>query len=176
KSQKRAMYVGSNVNIEDPEVVTEGLAVTKFSNKTSSNENGKSINGTFVSTDFPLFRLAEQYLIYAVAVLRGGSGGSNALALAYLNRLRERAYGGASGNLSSISLDILLAERSRELYWEAFRRTDLMRYGRYAGGSDLWPVKGGQADGASPESYRTLFPIPVADLIANPTVEQKTGY
>src|SRR5690606_29318063 len=121
------MFFGSNPNIEDPAVFTEGLAVTKFSNKTSTNENGKSINGTFVSTDFPLFRLAEQYLIYAEAVLRGGTGGSNTQALAYLNLLRERAYGNASGNLSNISLDIVLEERSRELYWEAFRRTDLIR-------------------------------------------------
>lgn len=176
ETDKRAMFFGSNPNIEDPAVFTEGLAVTKFSNKTSSNENGKSIDGTFVSTDFPLFRLAEQYLIYAEAVVRGGSGGSNALALAYLNRLRERAYGNASGNLSNISLDILLEERSRELYWEAFRRTDLIRYGRYTGGSYLWPFKGGQAGGASTESYRTLFPIPAADLIANPNLEQNTGY
>ena len=176
ETDTRAMFFGSNPNIEDPAVFTEGLAVTKFSNKTSTNENGKSINGTFVSTDFPLFRLAEQYLIYAEAVLRGGTGGSNTQALAYLNLLRERAYGNASGNLSNISLDIVLEERSRELYWEAFRRTDLIRYGRYTGGSYLWPFKGGQADGASTESYRTLFPIPAADLIANPNLEQNTGY
>src|SRR5699024_7049155 len=80
------------------------------------------------------------------------------------------------GNLSNISLDILLEERSRELYWEAFRRTDLIRYGRYTGGSYLWPFKGGQAGGASTQSYRTLFPIPAADLIANPNLEQNTGY
>src|SRR5690606_11826143 len=72
-TDKRAMFFGDNPNIEDPAVFTEGLAVTKFSNKTSTDEDGASINGTFVSTDFPLFRLAEQYLIYAEAVLRGGA-------------------------------------------------------------------------------------------------------
>lgn len=175
-TDKRAMFFGSNPNIEDPAVFTEGLAVTKFSNKTSTNQDGKSINGTFVSTDFPLFRLAEQYLIYAEAVLRGGTGGSNSQALSYLNLLRERAYGNSSGNLTTISLDIVLEERSKELYWEAFRRTDLIRYGRYTGGSYLWPFKGGQAAGRAVESFRTLFPIPAADLIANPNLEQNTGY
>src|SRR5690606_13681827 len=175
-TDRRPLFFGSNPNIEDPAVFTEGLAVTKFSNKTSTNQDGKSINGTFVSTDFPLFRLAEQYLIYAEAVLRGGSGGSNTQALAYLNLLRARAYGNASGNLSTISLDVVLDERSRELYWEAFRRTDLIRYGRYTGGSYLWPFKGGQASGRAVESFRTLFPIPAADLIANPNLEQNTGY
>lgn len=175
-TDKRAMFFGSNPNIEDPAVFTEGLAVTKFSNKTSTGENGKSINGTFVSTDFPLFRLAEQYLIYAEAVLRGGSGGSNSQALIYVNLLRERAYGDASGNLSAISLNAVLDERSRELYWEAFRRTDLIRYGRYTGEDYLWPFKGGQASGKAVEAFRALFPIPAADLIANPNLDQNTGY
>lgn len=175
-TDKRAMFFGSNPNIEDPAVFTEGLAVTKFTNKTSAGGDGRSVNGTFVSTDFPLFRLAEQYLIYAEAVLRGGAGGSNNQALAYLNLLRERAYGNASGNLTAVSLDIVLNERSRELYWEAFRRTDLIRYGRYTGGNYLWPFKGGLAAGRAVESFRTLFPIPAADMIANPNLEQNTGY
>src|SRR5690606_35198000 len=147
----RSMLFGSIPNIEDTAVFTEGLAVTKFTNNTSAGGDGRSVNGTFVSTDFPLFRLAEQYLIYAEAVLRGGAGGSNNQALAYLNLLRERAYGNASGNLTAVSLDIVLNERSRELYWEAFRRTDLIRYGRYTGGNYLWPFKGGLAAGRAVE-------------------------
>jgi hypothetical protein len=175
-TDKRAMFFGTNPNIEDPAVFTEGLAIAKFSNKTSAGENGRSVNGTFCSTDFPLFRLAEQYLIYAEAVLRGGNGGSNAQALAYLNLLRQRAYGNTSGNLMGVSLDGVLTERSRELYWEAFRRTDLIRYGRYTGSNYVWPFKGGVATGRAVEGYRNLFPIPAADLIANPNLVQNTGY
>src|SRR5690606_2966840 len=176
ETDTRAMFFGSNLNIEDPAVLTDGLAVTKCSNKTSTNLVGKWIDDSLVSFDFRLFRLAQQYLIYAEAVLRGGSGGSNTQALAYINHLRARAYGNASGNLSTISLDVVLDKSSRELYWEAFRRTDLIRYGRYTGGSYVWPFKGGQASGRAVESFRTLFPIPAADLIANPNLEQNTGY
>ncbi|MGO1243774.1 MAG: RagB/SusD family nutrient uptake outer membrane protein [Sphingobacterium sp.] len=175
-TDKRAMFFGSNPNIEDPSVFTEGLAITKFTNLTSTGENGRSVNGTFCSTDFPLFRLAEQYLNYAEAVVRGGTGGSNTQALTYLNLLRERAYGNSSGNLSSLSLDGVLEERSKELYWEAFRRTDLIRFGKYTSGSYLWPFKGGIAMGKAVEDYRTLFPLPAADLISNPNLVQNTGY
>ncbi len=35
----------------------------------------------------PLFRLAEMYLIYAEAVVRGGTGGDAATALQYINAL-----------------------------------------------------------------------------------------
>src|SRR5690606_25686513 len=109
-TDKRALFFGNNPNIEDPAVFTEGLAITKFTNMTSTEQNGRSINGTFCSTDFPLFRLAEQYLIYAEAVLRGGTGGTNAQAIVYLNLLRERAYGNKTANLSSVSLDIIIDE------------------------------------------------------------------
>ena len=52
-----------------------------------------------MDTDFPMFRLADAYLMYAEAVLRGG-GGSNAQALTYVNQLRTRAYGDNSGNVT----------------------------------------------------------------------------
>jgi len=175
-TDKRALFFGNNPNIEDPAVFTEGLAITKFTNMTSTEQNGRSINGTFCSTDFPLFRLAEQYLIYAEAVLRGGTGGTNAQAIVYLNLLRERAYGNKTANLSSVSLDIIIDERGRELYWEAFRRTDLIRFGRYTNATYLWPFKGGTAAGRAVDDHRTLFPIPAADLISNPNLVQNKGY
>jgi hypothetical protein len=67
-----------------------------------------------------MFRLADAYLMYAEAVLRGG-GGSAAQALTYVNALRQRAYGNASGNITDaqLTLDFLKDERARELIWEA---------------------------------------------------------
>ena len=66
-----------------------GVAVQKFTNKTSTGANGSDLE--FPDTDFPMFRLGDAYLIYAEAHLRGG-GGDRAQALAYVNALRERAY------------------------------------------------------------------------------------
>lgn len=172
---KRAMFFGDNPQITDISVFKEGIAVTKFSNITSTGETAPSIGGTFCSTDFPLFRLSEMYLIYAESVLRGGAGNSGT-ALTYVNLLRARAYGDTSGNLGSLTLENIFNERSRELYWEGFRRTDLIRYGRFTEGSYLWQFKGGVINGRAVESYRNLYPLPATDVIANTNLVQNTGY
>src|SRR5689334_23061361 len=71
----------------------------------------------------------------ALPILRGGTGGDAATALNYINLLRKRAYGNASGiiDASQLTTDFILDERGRELYYEAQRRTDLIRYGKFTG-------------------------------------------
>lgn len=172
---KRASFFvdGQKLEIASLTTFTDGYAVTKFQNKSSAGVSGS--NQTFVDADMPLFRLAEMYLIYAEATLRGG-GGDNGLALTYFNNLRTRAYGNNSGNVTTLTLDLLLDERARELHWEGHRRTDLIRYGKFVDGSYLWPWKGGVKDGKSVEAYRVLYPLPAADVTANPNLKQNTGY
>ncbi|MFW0716367.1 RagB/SusD family nutrient uptake outer membrane protein [Pedobacter sp. N23S346] len=175
---RRGAFVGPKAEVDAITDPIDGLKVTKFRNVTSANVPAPSLNGTFSSLDFALFRLAEQYLIYGEAVARGGSGGSAAQALTYVNLLRQRAYGNNNGNVSAAALttDFFLDERGRELYWEGHRRTDLVRYGRFTGSTYLWPFKGGVRAGTNVPAYRNLYPIPTADLIANPNLVQNTGY
>jgi len=173
---KRGAFFGTKNTIDDIGVFTDGLRVTKFKNVNVAGVTAPSLNGTFSSLDFPIFRLAEQYLIYGEAVLRGGTGGTTAQALNYVNALRFRAYGNTSGNVSTLTTDFFLDERGRELYWEGHRRTDLVRYGKYTDGSYLWQFKGGVKAGAALPAYRNLYPLPTADLIANPNLKQNTGY
>ncbi|WP_448104808.1 RagB/SusD family nutrient uptake outer membrane protein [Pedobacter panaciterrae] len=175
-TDKRAMFFGTKLANDEMGVFSDGLRVTKFRNVNSAGVPAPSIEGKFSSLDFPLFRLAEQYLIYSEAVTRGGSGGSAAQALTYVNNLRERAYGNASGNVASLSIPFFLDERARELYWEGFRRTDLIRYGKYTNASYVWPFKGGAKAGTGVSDTRNLFPIPSADLIANTNLIQNAGY
>ncbi|WP_029286349.1 RagB/SusD family nutrient uptake outer membrane protein [Pedobacter sp. R20-19] len=178
-ADKRGVFFGTKNTIDDVGTFTDGLRVTKFKNITSgTGTTPASLNGVFSAMDFALFRLAEQYLIYGEAVARGGSGGSAAQALTYVNALRFRAYGNTSGNVSAAALttDFYLDERGRELYWEGHRRTDLVRFGKYAGSTYLWPYKGGVKAGASIPTYRNIFALPTADLIANPNLVQNTGY
>ncbi|WP_448635886.1 RagB/SusD family nutrient uptake outer membrane protein [Pedobacter panaciterrae] len=170
------MFFGTKLANDEMGVFSDGLRVTKFRNVNSAGVPAPSIEGKFSSLDFPLFRLAEQYLIYSEAVTRGGSGGSAAQALTYVNNLRERAYGNASGNVASLSIPFFLDERARELYWEGFRRTDLIRYGKYTNASYVWPFKGGAKAGTGVSDTRNLFPIPSADLIANTNLIQNAGY
>ena len=171
----RAMFHtdGQELEIADISTFTDGYAVTKFKNVTKTGAAGSDAGGNFTDTDFPLFRIADVYLMYAEAVLRGG-GGSQASAITYINQLRVRA--GNFGSVSTIDLDFILDERGRELFWEGHRRTDLIRYGKFSSGTYVWPWKGGVQNGTATSSHLDLMPIPFTDLNANPNLKQNTGY
>ena len=165
-----------NLEIEDPFTFTDGYAVEKFRNVDVNGNQGSDAGGDFVDVDFPMFRLADAYLMYAEIFLRGG-GGSASQAAEYVNMLRERAYGSPAGNITAtdLTLDFVLDERSRELHWEAHRRTDLIRFGQFTT-SGIWPWKGGVKEGKTTEAFRDIYPIPSTDIIANPLLKQNEGY
>jgi len=179
-TDKRASFYtsGQTLDIEDPTMKTDGYAIVKFTNKTSTGANGSNFAEGLVDTDFPMIRLADVYLMYAEAVVRGGSGGDMGTAVGYVNLIRQRAYGNISGNIgqSDLTLDFLLAERARELYWECTRRTDLIRFGKFTGSSYIWQWKGGVKNGVSVDEKFNLYPIPASDLAANPNLIQNDNY
>ena len=179
-TDKRAMFwsAGQKLEINDIGQFTDGWAITKYSNLTSTGAAAPHAHPDFVDTDYPVFRLADVYLMYAEAVLRGGTSGNSATALGYVNALRQRAYGNSTGNITAgqLTLDFILDERARELYWEGHRRTDLVRYGKFTTAAYLWPWKGNVPEGKATESYRDLYPIPSNDLGANPSLKQNPGY
>ena len=170
----RCLMKATTPVISDVTKFDQGVYVYKFRNVTSAGANGS--NGDHCDTDFPLFRLSELYLNYAEAAIRGKADGTKGLQ--YLNLVRARAYGNATGNYTALpSLDELLNERGREFYWEAQRRTDLIRFGKFTSATYLWPWKGGVAAGKGLDAYRTLYPIPSDDLQANPEkLRQNPGY
>lgn len=177
-TDKRAQFyqAGQNLEINDLTKFEDGFAVTKFRNVSRTGVPGQ--NQEFMDVDMPLFRLGEMYLIYAEAVLRNGTGGDATTALGYVNALRTRAFGNTSGNIiaSQLTLDFILDERARELYWEGHRRTDLIRYDRFVEGTYLWPWKGAVSGGAAVDPKYKLYPIPSDDLSANPNLVQNPGY
>ena len=173
----RAAYfykTGQSDSVSDRGDFTKGIAAPKFTNKTSGGANG--VQQGMVDTDFPIFRLADAYLIYAEAHIRGG-GGTDVAALGYLNALRERAFGNTTADFAALPpVDSILAERGRELMFEAQRRTDLVRFGVFSGGSYLWAWKGGTPGGQAVDTFRDLYPLPANELIANPNLKQNPGY
>ncbi len=181
-ADKRGMFFFDNSSwqwdITNVGTFTQGIGVTKFKNVTASGGPAPDAHATFVSTDFPMFRLADAYLLYAEAVVRGGAGGDMNTAVNYVNAIRQRAYGNNSGNISAadLNLNFLLDERGRELYWEGHRRTDLIRFGQFTNGTYIWEWKGGVKNGIQTGSYRDLYPIPINDLNANPNLKQNPGY
>ncbi len=175
---KRAIFYtdGQKKEIDNISVFTDGYAVAKYKNVDINGEQGSDSTGEFPDTDFPMFRLADAYLMYAEAVLRGG-GGSTGQAVTYINELKERAYGDSSGNItaSDLTLDFIINERGRELYWEAQRRTDLIRFNLFTE-NGVWAFKGGVPQGTTTASFRNIMPIPASDLGVNTNLTQNPGY
>lgn len=171
----RALYFwteGHNYEMNDYKKWTDGYPVIKFRN---SNFNSASIATEFSGTDFPLFRLADAYLMFAECAVRGATGANMGTALGYVNGVRTRSNASAITQ-SELTLNFIIDERGRELNFEGHRRSDLIRFGKFTGGSYLWPWKGNTANGTSiPETYK-LFPIPLTALEANPNLKQNTGY
>jgi len=152
--------------------------------------------GALMGNDFPLFRLAEMYLIKAEAEAKQGNMGA---ALDALNEVHtERGndaltMGEVDGQMGMIQQ--IIAERGRELLFEGTRRSDLIRYEFAHGGMPVGPPytseedpyvptftapwlfkKDGSPDGQSSEPFRVLFPIPQTELSTNPNLTQNPGY
>lgn len=167
---------GQNLTVNTLTTYTDGYLLPKYKNVTSGGVAGSDATGTFPDTDFPMFRLADVKLMYAEAVLRGGTGGTAGTPLQQVNDVRTRA---GSPVLATVATADILDERGRELFWEGHRRTDLIRFGKYATGYN-WALKGGAqyTNGTDVPTYRTLFPLPNTDIVANPNLQghQNTGY
>lgn len=180
---KRNMFFTENQSQYVTKMTDEftGYLFEKWTNLTDAGQTASNTAADGASTDFPMFRLADIYLMYAEAALRGGTdpnGNAAANALTYTNKVRERAFGNTSGNISTgeLTLDFILDERARELYLECTRRTDLIRFDKFTSGDYLWEFKGGEADGKAVDTKYNLFPIPETDLSANSNIKQNTGY
>lgn len=115
-----------------------------------------------------VYRLAHAYVMGAEAHFRNGNTGR---ALELINTIRERAYGDADHNFSSLTEDVILEEQARELGHEGHRWYTLKRLGLL-----VERVREYNPDGAANiQDYKTRWPIPqtFVDLAG---VEQNPGY
>lgn len=118
--------------------------------------------GDFKRNDFVMLRYADVLLMKAEAMLRSGNAAG---ALPIVNSIRTKR--GATA-LASVDLNALLDERGREMYWECYRRQDLIRFGKYL---QAWQEKP-----ADVGTKNLLFPIPSNQLAVNPNLTQNPGY
>jgi hypothetical protein len=180
-SDARVTYVVGNLDpasITNPTVDTnadafyQGKKLTKFTNIRS--DGAKASNLTFPDTDFPLFRMGDAYLMYAELAANGF--GDKTVAAGYINNLRKRAsLTAATVTASEVTPDLVLNERAKELYWEGYRRQDLIRFGKYLSGYN-WEWKGGVQAGTTLPEHRLLFAIPANELRSNSNLSQNPGY
>ncbi|WP_291908657.1 RagB/SusD family nutrient uptake outer membrane protein [Chitinophaga sp. CB10] len=135
-----------------------GIRVIKYPPDFLTSSSSK--DGQEASNDYVFFRFADVLLMKAEALLRTGSNAG----LAIVNQLRAKR--GATA-LGSLTLANLLDERGRELYWEGWRRQDLIRFGKYL---EPWQLK------PTDNKRNLLFPIPTSDLAVNRNLTQNPGY
>src|SRR5687768_11340486 len=118
-------------------------------------------SGDQKNNDWVVFRYADVLLMKAEALLRTGRAAD---ALLIVNQLRTKRL---ATPLAALTLDQMLDERGRELYWEGWRRQDLIRFGKYL---QAWQEK------ATSNPRNLLFPIPSNQLAVNPNLTQNPGY
>jgi len=146
-----------------------GYKSMKFKN--INHDGSAAQQAGFVDTDFPIFRVADAYLMLAECAKRGGA--SSADGLAAINAVRERSH---ASRLSDYSLQDVLDERARELYHELVRRQDLVRFGMFTTSDYLWQWKGGVKEGKAVDSHFNLYPLTSGDTNANGNLVQNPGY
>lgn len=129
-------------------------------------------NGGNQTNQFQIFRYADVILMVAEAKLRLATPDA-AGALVLINQLRVNRGASVWASLTLVNPanvadpNTLLAERGREMYWENWRRQDLIRFGVFL---KPWALK------TTSDPKELLFPIPSDQLIANPNLKQNTGY
>lgn len=137
-----------------------GARFGKFSFKIGQGNN--------MDNDFPLLRYGEVLLNKAEALARL-NGFGDATAIALVNQLRTRAK---VTPFVTMTEGQLLAERGRELFVEALRRSDLIRFDAY---KNAWWEKPADAD-----RHTYLFAIPIEQMQLNGTttynLTQNPGY
>lgn len=122
-----------------------------------------------MENDFHIFRLADVYLMKAEALLR--SGGSAGEAANLVNAIRERAYGNADHNYSTVTLKDVQLERRLELAWEAWSRQDDIRFDSFT--TAMWPASNCPR---KTDDYLKLYPISQDAWQVNPNLTQNPGY
>ena len=132
---------------------------------------------TFSSVDQPIIRLADIYLMAAECYVHDRASISASKALEYVNYVRARA-GAPAFIASDLTRNGIMDERSRELYLESWRRSDLVRNGMFAGPQQtVWQYKGsGTAnEGTRIETKYNLYPIPYDVRATQPEFNQNPG-
>lgn len=150
-----AIIVPQVTTIQDPTATNsfEGARFVKFEIEPGIEHHANS--------DFPIYRLADIYLMKAEALMRLNGEKATQEAVDMVNLVRERT-GLEKYTIATLTMDELLAERGRELAWEGHRRQDLIRFGKFTSGG--WEF-------TEPHSTnRNIFPIPRWVLDANPGV------
>lgn len=143
--------------------INRGVRVFKYEFD-PEKDNGSS------NVDIPLYRLGGIYCMRAEAYFRKGQAN---LALADINKLRtertrEALYNNAAGKaLTTLTEQSLYNEIGYEMYWEMYRRKQMIRFGKFDNACTAKPAS---------EPYRRIYPIPQSAMDASDAFTQNDKY
>lgn len=148
----------------------------KYSGSTSFVGDGK---GSPTAVNIKVIRLSEMYLIAAEAAI---GTGNKAKAADYLNAIRKRSPGLEPATAATVSVDMILDERSKELFAEGQRFFDMMRLNKTITFNDdfIYPfvVITHREKTIDRTFFKTILPISIDELNANEAIrsQQNPGY
>ena len=151
-------------------------ACYKYLGGTSMPGDGKS---TSTAVNIKILRLSEVYLIAAEAALHASSPDADKAA-EYLNAIRCRAPQLAPATAATVSDDMILDERSKELFGEGNRFFDLIRLNRtITFNDDFQSVPVSTREKTIDRTFsKIVLPISQDEINANPAIasQQNPGY
>lgn len=163
-----------NLLNEDPDDVRLGLLIKDKDGQKRVVNKHPGLDGNIFVNNIRVIRLSDIYLIGAEAALRKGTPDQNS-ADEYLYQIRHRAN--PNNTKITATLDLVKKERRKELVMEGHRLYDILRVGdtverkggtHFLNGEDLITVNW--------NDYRTIMPIPQAEIDANPQIKQNPSY
>jgi len=185
-----SLNTGGNTDIRrgimarDESSATRLGAVYKYSgglpngNVAASTMPGDKSTANNTAVNIKVIRLSEVYLIAAEAALTANPG----KAVGYLNAIRQRNPSLAASTIATITADMILDERRKELYGEGHRYFDMLRLNKSItfndefGGLTILPTL--RPKTIDRTFYKTILPIPQSEINANPPIkaQQNPGY
>lgn len=164
------LFFTNVVSLVEPNPLTledDGIRIIKYPPDYDNYNGGQQGN------QLQIFRYADVILMVAEAHLRSDDAAGTGASLTLVNQLRTARKAAPLTSLSLVNAtnlydpNTLLSERQKEMYWESWRRQDLIRFGVF---TMPWALK------ATDDPKYLLFPIPSTQLIVNPNLKQNPGY
>ena len=127
-----------------------------------------------MDNDWAIFRYADVLLVSAEATARLNNNWNDPYSLAIVNQIRVQ-HGGVTPYVT-MTAATFAAERGREMFFEGWKRQDMIRFGTYNSAWRFHPAD--PADNLGPHgiNHLNIMPIPATQINANQSLQQNPGY
>ena len=127
-----------------------------------------------MDNDWAIFRYADVLLMSAEATARLNNNWNDPYSLAIVNQIRVQ-HGGVTPYVTMDAVSFA-AERGREMFFEGWKRQDMIRFGTYNSAWRFHPAD--PADNLGPHgiNHLNIMPIPATQINANQSLKQNPGY